>query len=105
MKKNNNTTSLEDFVTEEFGAKGTASRKKYEKGLKVFKLGLMIEQQRNNLKLTQDQLAAKCGTKKSYISRIENEGSDIRLSTLMKIVEEGLGGRIEIVFPRKNTPK
>ena len=101
MKKNNNTTSLQDFVTEEFGAKGTASRKKYEKGLKVFKLGLIIEQQRYILNLTQDQLAAKCGTKKSYISRIENEGSDIRLSTLMKIVEEGLGGRIEIVFPRK----
>ena len=33
MKEDNNTTSLEDFVTEEFGAKGTASRKKYEKGL------------------------------------------------------------------------
>jgi transcriptional regulator with XRE-family HTH domain len=48
-----------------------------------------------------DENSAKCGTKKSYISRIENEGSDIRLSTLMKIVEDGLGGRIEIVFPKK----
>jgi transcriptional regulator with XRE-family HTH domain len=44
--------------------------------------------------LTQEQLASKCGTTKSYISRIENNASDIRLSTLMRIVKDGLGGKL-----------
>jgi len=46
--------------------------------------------------LTQEQLAMKCGTTKSYISRIENNASDIRLSTLMRIVKEGLGGHLQL---------
>ncbi|MBL0071545.1 MAG: helix-turn-helix transcriptional regulator [Bacteroidetes bacterium] len=46
--------------------------------------------------LTQEQLAAKCGTTKTYISRIENDASDIRLSTLMRIITEGFGGRLRL---------
>ena len=105
MKKIKNITTLEDHLDKQYGKKGTETRAAFDAGFERFKIGALIEQQRLQLQLTQDQLAAKCGTKKSYISRIENEGSDIRLSTLMKIVEDGLGGRIEIVFPKRKTPR
>jgi transcriptional regulator with XRE-family HTH domain len=51
---------------------------------------------RKNQGLTQEQLAQKCGTTKNYISRIENNASDIRLSTLMRIIREGLGGHLRL---------
>ncbi|MEN9524789.1 MAG: hypothetical protein RLZZ256_173, partial [Bacteroidota bacterium] len=50
--------------------------------------------------LTQEELAQRCGTNKSYISRIENDASDIKLSTLIKIVTTGLGGRIKLELPK-----
>ena len=46
--------------------------------------------------MTQEELAKKCGTNKSYISRIENNSSDIRLSPLMKIIQQGLGGHLKL---------
>jgi HTH-type transcriptional regulator / antitoxin HipB len=48
--------------------------------------------------MTQEELAEKCGTNKSYISRIENNASDIRLSTLMKIIQQGLGGHLKLTL-------
>ena len=51
--------------------------------------------------MTQSALAKKAHTNKSYISRIENDASDIRLSTLMKIVEQGLGGKLRISVDMK----
>ena len=48
--------------------------------------------------MTQEQLAEKCGTNKSYISRIENNASDIRLSTLMKIIQTGFGGHLKLTL-------
>lgn len=56
----------------------------------------MIQELRKGQGLTQEQLAEKCGTTKPYISRIENNVSDIRLSTLMRIVHEGLGGHLKL---------
>jgi predicted transcriptional regulator len=53
---------------------------------------------RNKLGMTQEELADKCGTNKSYISRIENNSSDIRLSTLMKIIQQGLGGHLKLTL-------
>ena len=47
--------------------------------------------------MTQEQLAAKIGTKKSYISRIENGHADIQLSTLFKIFQ-GLGRKISFTI-------
>jgi transcriptional regulator with XRE-family HTH domain len=75
---------------------GTAKRDTYEQGFEAFKLGVLIQEMRENQNLTQEQLAVKCGTTKSYISRIENNASDIRLSTLMRIVKEGLGGHLKL---------
>ena len=59
-------------------------------------IGLMIKQARKELGLTQEQLAEKSGTSKHYISRIENNKSGIELSTLVKIIEGGLGKRLQI---------
>ena len=98
MKKerNKNLTSFSSHLDEEYGKKGTEAREKYEQGFEAFKLGVLIQEMREEQKLTQAQLAAKCGTTKSYISRIENDASDIRLSTLMRIISQGLGGHLTI---------
>lgn len=97
MKKtNNNLTSFTDHLDEQYGKTGTSTREAYEEGFEAFKLGVMIQELRKEQGLTQEQLAEKCGTTKTYISRIENNASDIRLSTLMRIVREGLGGYLRL---------
>jgi len=97
MKKtNNNLTSFTDHLDEQYGKTGTSTREAYEEGFEAFKLGAMIQELRKGQGLTQEQLAEKCGTTKTYISRIENNASDIRLSTLMRIVNEGLGGHLRL---------
>ena len=68
--------------------KGTPERENYEEEFEAFKLGAMIHELRKKQGLTQEQLAKKCSTTKTYISRIENNASDIRLSTLMRIVRQ-----------------
>ena len=58
-------------------------------------IGELIREQRKNANLTQEQLAKKIGAKKSFISRIENGKTDIQLSTLFRLIEIGLGKKIE----------
>lgn len=98
MKKttNKNLTSFEDHLDHQYGKRGTAKREKFEEGFEAFKLGVMIKELRKENGLTQEQLAKKCGTTKTYISRIENNASDIRLSTLMRIIREGFGGHLRL---------
>lgn len=98
MKKkvNKNLTSFADHLDKQYGKKGTAKRNAYEQEFEAFKLGVLIQEMREQQKLTQEQLATKCGTTKSYISRIENNASDIRLSTLMRIIHKGLGGHLNL---------
>jgi HTH-type transcriptional regulator / antitoxin HipB len=94
--KNKNLTSFATHLDKQYGKRGTAKREAYEQGFEAFKLGVLIQEMRVKQNLTQEQLAEKCGTTKSYISRIENNASDIRLSTLMRIVKEGLGGHLKL---------
>jgi len=96
MKKamQNNLTSFEQHLNRQYGKRGLVKREIYEQEFEAFKLGVLIQEMRERQNLTQEQLAQKCGTTKSYISRIENNASDIRLSTLMRIVKEGLGGHL-----------
>jgi len=93
MKKiiNNNLTSFSDHLYKQYGKLGSSDREKFEQEFEAFKLGVMLQELRKEKGLTQEELAVKCGTTKSYISRIENNASDIRLSTLMRIIQEGLG--------------
>ena len=88
--------SLDQFVDEQYGKKGTVNRDKFEKGYESFKLGFLLQQARLEKGMTQEELALKIGTTKSYISKIENNNKEARLSTLQKIVELGLGGHIEL---------
>ena len=98
MKKaaNNNLISFEDHLDQQYGKRGTPDRERFEEGFEAFKLGVMIQELRKANGLTQQQLAEKCGTTKTYISRIENNVSDIRLSTLMRIVREGFGRQLKL---------
>ena len=95
-KANNNLTSFADHLDQQYGKRGTPEREKFEEGFEAFKLGVMLQELRKEKGLTQEQLAKKCGTTKTYISRIENDASDIRLSTLMRIIREGFGGHLKL---------
>ncbi len=88
--------SFDDLLDIKYGKKGEPERDEWELEYESFKLGVIIYELRKKRKLTQQQLADKCGTTKSYISRIENDASDIRLSTLMRIVHRGLGAKLHL---------
>jgi len=98
MKKNKNLTSFDEHLDLKYGKKGTATRNKFEQEFEAFKIGVLIQEARKRKKLTQEELAQKVGTTKNYISRIENDASDIRLSTLMRIIQEGLGGHLKLTL-------
>jgi ribosome-binding protein aMBF1 (putative translation factor) len=95
MKKNKIKT-LEQFKEENYGKRGTSKRDKLEAGYEIFKIGALIHDARLEKGMTQEELAKKCGTTKSYISRIENNIKEVRISTLQKIVELGFGGQLQL---------
>lgn len=96
MKTKNSTKTLDRFIDEEYGRKGTKKRDKFEKGYEAFKLGFLVQKARLEKGMTQEELAEKCGTNKGYISKIENDIKEVRISTLQKIVERGLGGHLDL---------
>ena len=89
-------TSFAEHLDVQYGKKGTEAREKYEEEYETFELGVMLQEMRKERGMTQEQLALKCGTTKTYISKIENNASDIRLSTLMRIIRQGLGGHLKL---------
>ncbi len=97
-QENNHLTSWDDHLDQKYGKRGTPSREKYEEEFESFKIGVLIQEARKKQNLTQEQLAERIGTTKNYISRIENNASDIRLSTLMRIIREGLGGHLTLTM-------
>ncbi len=99
--KNKDLRSLDQFIDEKIGEKGTKNREQFEKEYDTFKLGVLIQQARQKKGLTQEQLAELAGTNKSYISKLERNLKDIRFSTLQRIINEGLGGHLEISIKLK----
>lgn len=95
MKKNKNITTFDALLDKKYGKKGAQKRNEWEREYESFKLGVIIEEARKKLNITQEELAKRAGTNKSYISRIENDASDIRFSTLMRIIYSGLGGKVK----------
>ncbi len=91
-----NITDFEDILKESYGEKGTPSRDKFDADSLAFRLGLMLKEARNEADMTQEELAQRTGTKKSYISRIERGQSDIQISTYHKLIEIGLGKHLNI---------
>ncbi len=98
MKKYENIKTFEELIDLEHGKIGTESRNKYEEGAQMFIVSEMLKTARKDAKLTQEQLAEKAGTKKSYISKLENGKGNIQLSTLIRIFEQGLNRRIGLTF-------
>jgi DNA-binding XRE family transcriptional regulator len=94
--KNKNLTTLEAFKEKNYGKRGTKERDELDAGYESFKIGTLIHDTRVEMGMTQEQLAEKVGTSKSYISKIENNMKETRISTLQKIVELGFGGRLEL---------
>jgi HTH-type transcriptional regulator/antitoxin HipB len=96
MKTKSSIKTLDQFIDEQYGKRGTSRREKFEKEYESFKIGVIIQQARIEKGLTQEELAARCGTNKGYISKIENDLKEVRLSTLQRIVEIGLGGKLNL---------
>lgn len=98
MEKYKNMKNFEQLVEVEHGKIGTESRNSYEESSQMFIISEMLKEARKEANITQEQLAERTGTKKSYISRIENGKGNIQLSTLIRIFEIGLNKRIGITF-------
>ena len=97
MKKYNTTnlTPIEDLISEDFGAVGTPEREQFEMECDAFIIGEQLKDERLRAGLTQEQLAEKVGTKKSFISRVERGHADIQISTLVKLFR-GLGRQVSV---------
>jgi DNA-binding XRE family transcriptional regulator len=88
-------TQIKDDV---YGNKGSSRRDELDREMGSFKIGLLIRQARESKKMTQEELGKVISKKRSYISRIENDGSNKNLKTLFDIVEKGLGGKVDIAI-------
>ena len=97
-KNKNKIVNWDDHLDKKYGKRGTPTREKYDEEFEAFKIGVLIQEARKKQNLTQEELALRAGTTKNYISRIENDASDIRLTTLMRIIRDGLGGKLKLTF-------
>ncbi len=95
--KDKNIITLSEFKDKNYGKRGTEKREELESGYEDFKIGAMLLQARLEKGMTQEQLAEKVGMNKSYISKIENNIKEVRLSTLKKIIELGLDGSLDLM--------
>jgi HTH-type transcriptional regulator / antitoxin HipB len=97
-EKIRNAKNFDELLDIKYGKIGTEKRDVFEEKAQYFVISEMLKEARREANMTQEQLAVKVGTKKSYISRLENGKCDIQLSTLYRIFEFGLGKRINLMF-------
>ena len=90
--------TFDELIEKEHGKIGTDSRNEYVEGAQMFIVSEMLKEARKSANMTQEQLAIKAGTKKSYISKIENAKGNIQLSTLIRILEKGLNKKVGLTF-------
>lgn len=93
-----NIKTFSEHLDQRYGKIGTEKRTEFEIRAKSFAIGELIKEERKQAQLTQEQLAEKIGAKKSFISRIENGHSDIQLSTLYRLIEYGLGRKLNLTI-------
>ena len=98
MKDYSNIGTFDELIEREHGKIGSESRNTFEEKAQMFIISEMLKEARREANLTQEQLAEKAGTKKSYISKIENAKGNIQLSTLIRIFETGLNRKIGLTF-------
>ena len=95
-KEKSNIKKWSQIKDEQFGKKGSPRRDELDREFETFKIGILLRQARESKHLTQEELAKVIDKKRTYISRVENDGSNITLKTLFEIVEKGLGGKVTI---------
>ncbi len=93
-----NAKNFDEILDVQYGKIGAKKRDEFELKAQYFVISEMLKAARREANLTQQQLAEKVGTKKSYISRLENGKCDIQLSTLYRIFEDGLGKKVSLLF-------
>jgi len=96
VKKTSSIKTWKKIKDEVYGKKGTSRRDSLERDAKSFSIGMQLRNAREQKKLTQDELGTLINKKRTFISRIENDGSNLTLKTLYDIVEKGLGGKVQI---------
>ena len=95
-KEHSNIKSWTQIKDDVYGKKGSSRRDELEREIESLKIGLLIRQARESKNMTQEELGKVISKKRSYISRVENDGSNLNLKTLFDIVEKGLGGKVSI---------
>ena len=98
MDKYKGITTFDELIEVEHGKIGTDKRNVYEQKAHMFIISEMLKEAKKAANLTQEELAIMSGTKKSYISKIENAKGNIQLSTLIRIFEQGLHRKIGLTF-------
>jgi ribosome-binding protein aMBF1 (putative translation factor) len=96
--KPKDSNTFEEHLNKRYGEVGSPKRTEFEIKAKAFAIGEVIRNERHSANMTQQQLAEKTGTEKSFISRIENGHSDIHISTLYCLFEVGLGRKISLTI-------
>ncbi len=97
-KPKDKVVSWDSHLDKKYGVHGTASRTEFEMKAQTFILGELLKEEREKANMTQAEMAEKTGTKKSYISRIENGKADIQLSTLYRLIEQGLNRKLKLTI-------
>lgn len=90
------TYTFEQIKDEVYGKRGTPDRERIERELEALRIGFKIRSAREQRHMTQAELASRVNKKRSFISKIENDGENITLKTLFDVVERGLGGKLVI---------
>ncbi len=88
--------TLDEIKNKYYGEVGTLERTRIENELEALRIGIQIREAREKLSMTQSQLAERVDKKRTFISKVENDGGNITLKTLFDIVERGLGGKLNI---------
>ncbi len=91
-----NTKTLDQIKKDYYGEIETPERDRLERELEALRIGFKIRNAREKKEMTQAQLASKIDKKRTFISKVENDGENITLKTLFDIVERGLGGKLKI---------
>lgn len=91
-----NTMSLDQLKDKYYGEVGTPERNRIERELEALRIGLKLRTAREKQSLTQEEVARRINKKRTFISKVENDGENITLKTLFEIVEKGLGGKLRI---------
>lgn len=94
--KNKDISTWSEIKDRVYGKEGTERRDNLDREVESFRIGLLLKKARESRNMTQEELGLLVDKKRTYISRVENNGSNITLSTLFEIVEKGLGGKVNI---------